>query len=1078
MASAALASLVSSLKRIQRLGKQICCLQEKVRFLMEVAVDSCLVRTLDGWKLKRQIIGAAHQAEDIISVHLSKESRDHLGVEFEQQLQGIVEEFDSILKSTMELLDINYFCPMSLPNSTTEDLDRNSQLMDQLEQQEMLDSIEDSLGFDWNHESSMVGFHEDFLQIKDWLLGSPYHLEVMTIVGMTGTGKTTLARNLFENPAIHHIFKIHAWVSFSRTNNAHKMMKGILDSLRPIEDELDDKSIEQLTDILYRSLKGKRYFIVLDDVWDIQVWDDIKRSFPNDNIKSRIILTTRLLEMDLKDRFSKIHNMSLLTPKMSWTLFCIKVFGDEDCPQGLECAAKIMLGNCGGIPLAILVIGGLLSKVRRTKDDWQLIARTMKSSTTSEEQLKGIFSLIYMYLPDHLRACIRSMIILAEDYELSVPRIITLWIDEGLVNQLGSKSPEEVAEEFLKDLIDRSLMVVCKPNKKGDVDLCSVCSILKDFFMAKNPDILQILLSTSNRSTTPERGIEDLPRGYSEGVSMIVLEGQKGEINCKENLGISMDILFNNRYTKDCIRYCSLFPSAYEFTKDILVWQWIAQGGTIAGNSVFVEEACIQCFDILLKLKYVAPIGYEYDGLYKNKYKVGDEMNEFLQNHPVGSQVTKELDSSHVDVSELEHLSLSFKVIDQINFGIIKKLSHLHTLIIHGCRSSIVKFFLPSDLFLELKALRMLNISRTDVSHLPSSIENSKALRFLDMSETSIISLPEKMCNLTNLQTLKLDKCKSLSRLPNRTKELINLRHLILDVAGQLDSMPEGMGNLSELRTLRTFLVGEDDGHNINELKHMNKLSGSLRISNLENVKSPAKAADASLCCKHDLRKIEFWWVDLQYEKNPMEEEILACLEPTLGIQEIEVCYYSGGKFPSWISKPSFDELVSITLYMCIYCDNLPSLGQLPSLKFISVVGMNEVLEINNLFCGEQIDKNQPSFPMLEKLSFYGMPKLEKWTEIRIGDFPHLLDLSIESCQKFKCLPFLSHLNSLNCMQLCNCPELSCLPDGGFPSTLETLMVEDCPKLEGRCSKDKGEDWCKIAHVPAVYLDGVKIHTK
>lgn len=725
MDSAALSSLMSALKGIRHPGKQICCLQEKVCFLMEVSVDSFFIRTLDGWNLKRQIIGVAHQAEDIVSVHLSKESRDDLGVEFEQQLQGILEQFDSILKSTMELLDINYFCPKSLPNSTTEDLDRTSELMDQLEQQEMFDVTEDSLGFDWNHESSVVGFHEDFLQIKDWLLGSAYHLEVMTIVGMTGTGKTTLARKLFEHPAIDHIFKIHAWVSLSRTNNAKNMIKGILDSLRPIEDELDDKSIVQLTDILYTSLKGKRYFIVLDDVWDIQVWDDIQRSFPNDNINSRIILTTRLLEMDLKDRFSKIHHLSLLTPKMSWTLFCIKVFGDEDCPREFEYAAEIILWNCGGIPLAIVVIGGLLSKVSRTKDEWQLIARTMKSTTTSEEQLKGIFSLSYMYLPDHLRACVRSMIILAEDYELSVPRIIRLWIDEGLVNQLGSKSPEEVAEEFLKDLIDRSLIVVCKTNKKGDVDLCSVCSIWKDFFMAKNPDILQ--LSTSNRSTTPERGMEDLPRGCGEGVSMIVMEGQKGEIKCKENLGISLDLLFKNRYTKDCITFCSLFPSTYEFTKDVLVWQWIAQQGTIAGNSVFVEEACSQCFDVLLKLKYVAPVGYEYDGLYQNKYKVSDEMNEFLQNHPVGSRVAKELNSSHVDVSELEHLSLSFKVIDQINFGIVKKLSHLHTLIIHGCRSFSVKY-LPSDLFLELKALKMLNLSCTDVVQLPSSIENSKAL--------------------------------------------------------------------------------------------------------------------------------------------------------------------------------------------------------------------------------------------------------------------------------------------------------------------------------------------------------------
>lgn len=77
------------------------------------------------------------------------------------------------------------------------------------------------------------------------------------------------------------------------------------------------------------------------------------------------------------------------------------------------------------------------------------------------------------------------------------------------------------------------------------------------------------------------------------------------------------------------------------------------------------------------------------------------------------------------------------------------------------------------------------------------------------MSETSVILLPEGICNLINLQTLKLEKCKFLSRLPKRTKELINLRHLILRVTAQWNSMPKGMGNLSELRTLRTFFVGK-----------------------------------------------------------------------------------------------------------------------------------------------------------------------------------------------------------------------------------------------------------------------------
>ncbi|XP_073152273.1 putative disease resistance protein At3g14460 [Henckelia pumila] len=539
-----------------------------------------------------------------------------------------------------------------------------------------------------------------------------------------------------------------------------------------------------------------------------------------------------------------------------------------------------------------------------------------------------------------------------------------------------------------------------------------------------------------------------------------------------------MDILFNNRYTKDCIRYCSLFPTTFEFTKDILVSLWIAQGWTTAGNDAFIEEACIQCFDILLKGRYIVPTGYDPHGD-RIKYKVGEEMDAFLQDHLIRPQFSKELDGNYIEDFKLQHLSLSFKDIGQINFQIIKNLNRLQTLIIHGCYG-FKATHLPFDLFRELKSLRILSISHTDVVELPSSIECSKELRYLDMSETPIRWLPESICNLSNLQTLELDNCLGLIRLPKRVKQLINLRHLILDIPRQLQSMPEGLGKLSKLRTLRAFFVGEEDGYTINELKQMNKLSGSLRILKLENIKTPEQAADASLCSKQDLKKIELQWSDLQDEINRDEEEILTRLEPPLGIQELKILYYSGGKLPSWIGNPSFSEMVSITLHKCRYCTSLPFLGQLPSLKFLNIIGMDEVKDVNKLFCGGKgINQHQPSFPALDKLTLDSMPELEIWTtEIRIGDFPCLMNLTIESCPKINCLPSLSNLKSLMHMEISYCPELSCLPDGRLPSTLESLMIRDSPKLNERCSNSQGEDWPKIAHVPIFYIDNMEVHTK
>lgn len=74
-----------------------------------------------------------------------------------------------------------------------------------------------------------------------------------------------------------------------------------------------DKSYDQLLEQLYRKLKGKRYLIVMDDLWSIEAWDLVKRSFPDDNNGSRIMITTRLLEVaDCAGNGCPPHHMPFL----------------------------------------------------------------------------------------------------------------------------------------------------------------------------------------------------------------------------------------------------------------------------------------------------------------------------------------------------------------------------------------------------------------------------------------------------------------------------------------------------------------------------------------------------------------------------------------------------------------------------------------------------------------------------------------------------------------------------------------------------------------------------------------------
>lgn len=136
---------------------------------------------------------------------------------------------------------------------------------------------------------------------------------------------------------------------------------------------------------------------------------------------------------------------------------------------------------------------------------------------------------------------------------------------------------------------------------------------------------------------------------------------------------------------------------------------------------------------------------------------------------------------------------------------------------------------LPCDLFLKLKSMRVLDLSRLGLEKLPSSVMHMRRLRYLNISGNDFIKLPDSLTALFTLQILILDKCDKLRDLPSNMKEMISLQHLCFDM-NQLDEMPPEFGKLINLQTLSAFMVGKTEGSGIGDLKNMKSLSGSLCI--------------------------------------------------------------------------------------------------------------------------------------------------------------------------------------------------------------------------------------------------------
>ena len=530
-----------------------------------------------------------------------------------------------------------------------------------------------------------------------------------------------------------------------------------------------------------------------------------------------------------------------------------------------------------------------------------------------------------------------------------------------------------------------------------------------------------------------------------------------------------------------CFLYCSLFPVGYEFEEDMLIQLWMAEGFIEERASARLEDTGRSYFHFFVAKGFIVPSNCHLIDANRPKYRVSDNRGSRLQQLSCNQYLLVEdvvdLSDKLGDGTGLLHLSFHAKI-GSMNFEAVKKCEYLRTLLIFPCHGSCIRQ-VPRDLFLRLNQLRTLKLSHTHVFELPSSIASVISLRYIDVSKTPITTLPESTSSLYNLQTLKLRGCKCLVALPNGMKKLTNLRHLDVDIVGQLTSMPPRMGNLINLQTLSAFLVGRHDGCRIGELKNLNNLSGEFCISRLESVLNLEEAMEAALMNKKYLNKLELRWSDVRAEKAQEEEDILECLQPHPGLKELHILFYGGSKLPKWIGDPTFADLVDITLHKFKNCQFLPSLGELPSLKYLYIAEMNAMREVNYCFCrNSREDQEHHAFPKLEILRFDVMLNLEGWIGVQNGDFPSLLKLTLDYCPKLIALLSLSSLNSLKHLEIKHCPNLISMPNEGLPSSLEFLLIKNCPELKEQCSKGKGQDWCKIAHVPRIWVDNEEISAR
>ncbi|XP_028224819.1 putative disease resistance protein RGA4 [Glycine soja] len=663
-------------------------------------------------------------------------------------------------------------------------------------------------------DSDVIGREHDKEKIIELLMqqnpnDDDKSLSVIPIVGIGGLGKTTLAQFVFNDKRIYECFSLKMWVCVSDDFDINQLIMKIINSANDAnapfrQQNLNMVDLEQLQNQLRSKLAGKKFLLVLDDVWndDRVKWVELRNLIQEGVAGSKILVTTRIDSIASMMGTVTSHKLQRLSSENSLSLFVKWAFkeGEEQKHPHLVNIGKEIVKKCRGIPLAVRTLGSsLFSKFEA--NEWECVRdNEIWNLPQKKDDILPALKLSYDFLPSYLRQCFALFSLYPKDYEFRSFEVVRLWGALGvLASPRKNETLEDVVKQYLDELLSRSFL--------QDFIDCGT------FYQFRIHDLVHDLavFVTKEECLLVNSHIQNIP----ENIRHLSF----AEYSC----------LGNSFTSKSVVVRTIMFPNGAE-----------------GGNVESLLNTCVSKFKLLRvldlsystcktlprsigKLKHLRYFSIENN---RNIKRLPNSICK-LQNLQLlsvrGCKKLKALPKALRKLISLRHLKITTKqpVLPYSEITNLITLAHLYIASSHNMESILggVKFpalktlyvvdchslkSLPLDVtnFPELETLFVVDCVNLDLELWKDDHEEQnpklklKYVAFWGLPQ--LVALPQWLQETANsLQTLFIKNCDNLEMLPEWLSTLTNLKALEISDCPKLISLPDNIHHLTALERLR-----------------------------------------------------------------------------------------------------------------------------------------------------------------------------------------------------------------------------------------------------------------------------------